>query len=446
LDLHLFDGGFGSRGRFHEFGVVVTEPPEVLNQSARILLIEDDPLFQELTRRGLKKLGFEVDIADDGEKGVKQAAAQPYSAIIVDLMLPRMHGFEVIEHLRASPASLRTPIVAYSTKIYESDHRQALALGADAFLQKPLDPTVISDTLSALVGSLAVRFWGVRGSIAAPGPETARYGGNTPCLTIDYGGRTLIVDSGTGIRRLGQILTAEARRAPSEVDLLISHTHWDHIQGFPFFLPAYIPGNRIRVYGPRTLSKPLEIALRGQMDPEYFPVALGDMAADIHVEDVRNDRLEIGPFTITHTYLNHPGMTLGFRIEAGGCAVVYATDTEPFGRVLAAQGDDAAAGRTMDQALVALVEGADLYIGDAQYTHSEYQQKTGWGHSSCDDTTQLAIQANAKRLALFSHDPMHDDDTVDSMVEHCKSLASTAGSSLEVLGATEGTTVRLSQG
>lgn len=414
---------------------------------SRILLIEDDPVFRELTAATLEQAGYDVALAEDGATGLALARSDSFDAIVVDLMMPRMHGFEVIQRLRSHYQTFRTPLLVYSAKIYESDQRKVIALGADGFLQKPVSAESLQAALSEALKCVKVTFWGVRGSVAAPGPETVRYGGNTPCVTIDYDGRTLILDAGTGIRKLGLVLQAEAKEKPIDLDLLITHTHWDHIQGFPYFVPAYLPRNTVRVHGPRSLSKPLDKVLRGQMDPEYFPVALGDMAANIIVQDVRDEVIDLGAFQVRHTFMNHPGVTLGYRIEVGGVAIAYATDTEVFTRLLQHTMDDkdqaAGLGRRMDDDLAKLVNGADLYIGDAQYTPEEYTGKVGWGHSSCEDAVRLAVHSGAKRFALFSHDPMQDDEAVDKKVAQCKTLVQELDGTTEVFGAYEGQTIIL---
>lgn len=412
----------------------------------KILIIEDDEVFQLLTREVLEDEGHDVEVVDNGATGLERALDGAYDAIIVDLMMPGIHGFEVIQRLRQSPATHRTPVLVHSAKIYESDQRKALSLGADRFLVKPVSPDALRAAVREVLDSVRVTFWGTRGSIAAAGPETVRYGGNTPCITVQHHGSTLILDAGTGIRKLGLMMQAEARGNPLTVDLLVTHTHWDHIQGFPFFVPAYVPGNRINVHGPRSLSKPLDKVLRGQMDPEYFPVALGDMASDIRVNDLRDGPLTIGPYTVTFTFMNHPGVTLGYRIEVGGLVVTYATDTEPFSRMLKhtlPDGDVEELGARLDGELVSLVRDADLYIGDAQYTPAEYAGKVGWGHSSCTDAVEVGIQAGAKRIVLFSHDPMHDDDAVDRILEECREYASSRLAELEVSAAIEGESIVL---
>lgn len=294
---------------------------------------------------------------------------------------------------------------------------------------------------------MEITIWGSRGSVPVSGERFARHGGATTCVEIALEGASgetpsrVIIDCGTGLSELGR---SWGGRSLSGL-FLQTHMHWDHIQGFPFFVPAYLPKNTVRVYGPRSLAKPLDKVLRGQMDPEYFPVALGDMAATISIHDVREQELVIGPFTVTHAYMNHPSVTLGYRVTAGGKTVTYATDTEPFGGLLSAtEGaapDDAR--RKLDDRLLVLSRDADLCISDAQYTAAEYKSRVGWGHSAADDTVTLAAEARVKRLALFSHDPMQDDDSIDAKVAAGRAQADTLGGGLEVFAAREGQVVRL---
>lgn len=419
----------------------------MLRTMASVLVIDSTPGLRDAVVSALGSAGHAVTLCDDGVDGLEVARREAFDLIALDLLTTRIHGFELLQALRTHFSTLRTPLVAYTDKIYPSDQREAAALGADQVVDRLLGPGPVVAAIEEELAALRVTFWGVRGSIASPGPETVRYGGNTPCVTLTYGRRTLILDAGSGIRRLGLVMQAEARGKPLEIDLLVTHTHWDHIQGFPFFVPAYVKGNTVRVHGPRSLSKPLEKVLRGQMDAEYFPVALGDMLSDVSVHDIREQALEIGPFRVSHTYMNHPSITLGYRVEAGGRAVTYATDTEPFGRLLGSMGSAATVEtrRTLDQRLVDLARDSDLCIADAQYTAAEYKSRVGWGHSASEDAVELAVHAGAKRLALFSHDPMQDDDSVDTKVEQARALARTLlpGAPPEVFGAREGQVVRL---
>lgn len=414
-------------------------------ENLRILVIEDEDTVRELVHKVLVKAGYDVDTAPDGMAGFEQATKERYDLVVSDLLTPRMHGYEVIRKLKATPATRRVPVIVLSAKAYPADQRKALEMGASAFLAKPFRAPALLQVVRDTLETLRVRFWGVRGSIATPGPETVRYGGNTPCVTVERGRDLLILDAGTGLRPLGVALQASAGGTPLELNMLITHTHWDHIQGFPFFVPAFVPGNRLNIHGPPSLDKPLEKVLKGQMDPEYFPVALGDMAARIVVEEVREPKFKAGNFDVEAIYVNHPGVTMAYRVTLGGTSIVYATDTEPYRRLLpGADGEDSvateyASGR--DGMLIDFVRGADLYIADSQYTPEDYALKRGWGHTSYPDAVQLGIDAGAKRVALFSHDPMHDDDAIDRKLAHCRELAE--GTSLEVLAAIEGESIEL---
>lgn len=409
---------------------------------ARILVIEDQEDIRTLLGVLLAEAGMEAAFADSGEAGMALVPTFRPDVVVLDLVLPGMMGFEVIRLLRAELATARVPIVVVSAKTYPADQRKALDMGATQFIAKPFDPRSLIDHLRRIVTQTTLTFWGVRGSIAAPGPETIRYGGNTPCVSVAHRGHTLILDAGTGIRKLGLALQTAARGQPLSVDLLVSHTHWDHIQGFPFFLPAFVPGNHVRVYGPRSPDKPLERVLRGQMDPEYFPVALGDLAAEITVHEFAGQPWQIGPYRVRAGYLHHPGVTLGFRLEADDLTIVYATDTEPYRSHLSAgRSEDRAVvefGRRCDQELLDLIADADVYIGDAQYFPDEYARKTGWGHTSYVDTVALALEAGVKHLVLFSHDPMHDDAKIDAKLAHCRQLVQDRGSNMRVTAAAEG--------
>lgn len=294
---------------------------------------------------------------------------------------------------------------------------------------------------------MRVTFWGTRGSIATPGAGTMAYGGNTSCVELRCGAEIFIFDSGTGIRPLGLALMQEFADRPLTIHLFISHTHWDHIQGFPFFTPAYAPSVTIHIYGSAGEGRPLEKILRGQMDSDYFPVALGDMTSTLHMHEFRGKQFQIGEATITPAYLNHPGMTLGYRVACDGKTIVYATDNEPYQETLPHLGHRAEAGRDfgkqLDAEFVRFLEGANLYIGDAQYTDEEYPGRIGWGHSSISATVEAALAAQVRALAIFHHDPNHDDIAVAAMEEAANRLIAARGSPLHCFAAREGQVLEL---
>jgi ribonuclease BN (tRNA processing enzyme)/CheY-like chemotaxis protein len=261
-----------------------------------------------------------------------------------------------------------------------------------------------------------VRFFGTRGSIATPGPYTLRYGGNTSCVEIrSNSGTLLVLDMGTGAAVLGRELMA---RGALRGHVLISHTHWDHIQGIPFFAPLFIPGNEWDIYGPRGLGQTLRDTLAGQMQYSYFPVGLEQLGANIRYHDLVEGRLRIGDIEVTSRYLNHPALTLGYRLEADGVAVVYACDHEPHSRALATGSGDISG---EDRRHAEFLAGADLVVHDAQYLASEYTQKVGWGHSTIEYALAVARFAKVKQLALSHHDPKRDDAAIDDLVGSLRS-------------------------
>ncbi|MGE0785234.1 MAG: MBL fold metallo-hydrolase [Sandaracinaceae bacterium] len=270
--------------------------------------------------------------------------------------------------------------------------------------------------------NLTIRFWGVRGSIATPGPRTVRTGGNTPCVEISCEDTLLILDAGTGIRDLGERLMREDRR---DATLLLSHLHWDHIQGLPFFVPAYVPGRSLTIRGARGLQD----ALSAQMTAPSFPVTLDAFGADVAFRAVvSGERFDVGPFSIQAAGLNHPGGVLGYRVTLGDRSIVYATDTEHYA--------------CPDPRLIDLARDADVLIYDAMYTDAEYPTKVGWGHSTWTAGVDVADAAGVDRLVLFHHDPTRDDDAVDAIERAAAAtrggtVAAREGESL-VLAATPG--------
>jgi len=251
-----------------------------------------------------------------------------------------------------------------------------------------------------------VKLWGTRGSVAAPGAETARYGGNTACVEVRHSdGTLLILDAGTGIRRLGSILGSSVRR----VDVLLSHLHMDHIQGLGFFEPLHNPDVEVHLWGPMSTTQNLWSRLARYLSPPLFPVYLRDLPW-LHVHDVGVGEFEIGPFRVTSALVCHPGATLGFRIATTGGAMAYLPDHEP---ALGLRGPFLAGAWTSGFGLAA---GVDLLIHDGQYTDQEYASCVGWGHSSMRQALEFARLAEVGRLVLFHHNPAHTDQQLDQLI------------------------------
>jgi phosphoribosyl 1,2-cyclic phosphodiesterase len=279
----------------------------------------------------------------------------------------------------------------------------------------------------------SLTFWGTRGSIPTPGPRTARYGGNTPCIGITGADRHLIVlDAGSGLRPLGAMLMAH--RGGIVAHLLLSHTHWDHIQGFPFFKPLGVPGNELHIYGAAQEGVALEEILRRQMEPAVFPVPLSALAATLVVTPVVEGTFEVDGFRVEAFRLRHPGTTLGYRLTPtnGGREIAYLTDNE------LGPGGTYSVRSNWRGALVEFLGGVDTLIHDAMYSESFIAARAGWGHSTPKEAVDLAVEASCRRLVLFHHDPESDDETVDRRLRDARAYAASRAPKLEVEAAAEG--------
>lgn len=261
--------------------------------------------------------------------------------------------------------------------------------------------------MSVKQNQFTVQFWGVRGSIASPGAETVRYGGNTPCLEMRVGGHRLIFDGGTGLRVLGQSLLSQM---PVEAHMFFTHTHWDHIQGFPFFAPAFAKSNRFYIYGAVAPNgATIQQRLNDQMLNPNFPVPLQIMGAELKFLDLEiSQPIKIGDIVVENALLNHPGEAVGYRVNWQGYTAAYVTDTEHFPD-------------RFDENVLFLARQADLLIYDATYTDEEYYSekfsKIGWGHSTWQEAVKIAKAAQVKKLVIFHHDPIHNDDFLDKVGE-----------------------------
>jgi phosphoribosyl 1,2-cyclic phosphodiesterase len=279
-----------------------------------------------------------------------------------------------------------------------------------------------------------VTFWGTRGSIPTPGPDTARYGGNTACIGIGgRDGRLVILDAGSGLRPLGHELMKE-RSGVLAADILLSHTHWDHIQGLPFFKPLSSRSTSVNIYGAAQEGVPLKDILGRQMDPMVFPVPLNALAASLAVIEISEGEFEIDDFRVCTFRLRHPGTTLGYRLapSSGGREVAYLTDNE------LGPGGDYEEAPDWRARLVRFVEGADTLIHDAMYLDQIIQARAGWGHSTPRQAVDLAAEGRCLRLVLFHHEPEHDDVAMDRLLADTRVYAAQVAPRLVVEAAMEG--------
>lgn len=294
--------------------------------------------------------------------------------------------------------------------------------------------------------SMFVKFWGVRGSIPTPGPATRRYGGNTPCVEIRTPETHFICDAGSGMRELGILLSRIPRDRPITTHLMLSHAHWDHIQGFPFFAPAYNPTTTVRVYGTEPGDDRFYRLLSGQMESsDYFPVQFSDLGGQIVSDHLDGGCRMVGDTEVSTFPVWHPGGCLSYKFRLGDRTVVYATDNE-LDQVIQNPEDINRPERLrrLPEDFLDFIRGADLLIADGQYTDDEYPCRVNWGHARATSCVDLALAAGVKQLAIFHHDPMQSDSDVDAKVQVCRQRAALLNATtLSVFGAREGVELRL---
>ncbi|MGA1865422.1 MAG: MBL fold metallo-hydrolase [bacterium] len=291
---------------------------------------------------------------------------------------------------------------------------------------------------------ILVTFWGTRGSVSTPGRITEKYGGNTPCVSVRYEDMQIIFDAGTGIRNLGIELLDEGKRTenPLVLHLFLSHTHWDHIQGLPFFLPAYCKDTKLTIYGSPHKERFLASILQEQMDYEYFPVSMSEFSADIKIREITDEVISLGPAVIEREeQVYHPGGSVRYRLTLNGKKLVYATDVEldkifkPDNR---SEEDKKLARQYSD-----FIKEADLLIADAQYSQEEYNNKIGWGHTSLPVILDVAYKSNVKQLSLFHHDPQHSDKFLDELWIENRSKYRSENKKMDLFWAREGMTLSI---
>lgn len=290
--------------------------------------------------------------------------------------------------------------------------------------------------------SWRVRFWGTRGSIPTPGAQTVRYGGNTPCVELrTEAGWLIILDAGTGIRELGRTLLERANGAPVRGDIFLTHAHWDHIQGIPFFAPIFGKGNHFTIWGSQSLEKSVGKVVRDQMSPVVFPVSFEQLESTIDFRDLaEGTRCEGTGYEVVAFAVQHPGGALGYRFRQPGGnsgALVYVSDNE------LSPHESYGSPADWRSRMVEFVRGASVLIHDSTYTTEEYDHHRGWGHSTFTDAVELALEAEVKTLVLFHHEPRRTDDQLETCLAQCRAMVKDRGGKTQVMAAAEGLALTL---
>ena len=433
-----------------------------------VLVIAGDQAFCSRLTPGLTELGWTVLDAADPKHALALASQHQPEVIVCDWQAP---WSDIARSCRGLPAQTETsgsrPILVAAGGGQSAERVAALEAGADEYITKPVDRESLEKLLARFstngqgvtkfkddfCGGLGTRlkFWGVRGSMAAPGPETVYYGGNTSCIEVRAGSDIVILDAGTGIRKLGLALSEEFKGRPIHLDILLTHTHWDHIQGFPFFPPAYDLNNTIAIYGFEGARQGLQSTLSSQMENPYFPISMQQMPGTITINELKELSFKVGSVGVKAHFLNHPGVCTGYRLFTPGGSISYMPDIELFQqlRTRLKAGPDSSPRQEIttvpeeDRHALEFIRDSDVLIIDSQYDAQEYEQHIGWGHSCFEDGVTLAIQGGVRRLFLFHHDPDHADDQVSRMVARAREIALRRHSPLIVDAAREGCEVVL---
>ena len=431
----------------------------------KILVAEDVRAIAMQLRHALSTAGYTVEVAEDGEQCLEKLAVFQPDLLVLDLIMPKMNGLEVLRTLRADPATESMDVIVTTAKDYSTELQHIRESGPIDVLIKPFAPEVLLERLNQHFNAPPccsldpsrparevaanvyapeldtkrphVRFWGTRGSIPVAGGRYAQHGGNTTCFEFCTGEHRILFDAGSGLREAGLSLL---KSGPCHIHLFITHTHWDHIQGFPFFTPIYVPGFEITVYGERGFGKNLESLLCGQLDRDYFPVQREDLAAKVNFVFLDDEPVEIGGARISREFVQHPGATVGFKIEHEGWRVAFIPDNE---FLQGYTGSPVGLERGTDivnphEPLLKFLQDVDLLIHEAQYLPGDYPKKIGWGHSNLASACALTKLANVKKWIVVHHDPDHDDNALHAKYNLTRQILNDIGHRISVVHGYDG--------
>lgn len=413
--------------------------------SKRVLVVDDDAGIRDLMRLVLEGAGFEVRLLTGGDEIEQHIAAWTPALILCDVLMPGRDGLTVFSDLQRNPLTRHIPVVLATAKQFPGDQRSALQAGVAGYLVKPFEISTLLDTVrQALSGEKGVRIWGCRGAIATPEHAVGKLGGNTSCVELvlpahaTQGRRRVIFDAGTGIRALGNAIF----EAPVRAMLCLTHFHWDHIQGLPFFKPLYQAGNQITICGPAASDAALVETIREQMGGAFFPISTDAFSSSVLYRGLQEQEFEDSGLRCSTFSVMHPGFTLAYKIEWQGQTIVYCPDNELLPESISQdeRGQVILGGEVAR--LAAWLQGVDILLHDCQYSVEQYRTHTGWGHSSARSLAALVAATGIKQVVLFHHDPDHDDRAVEAIHDefcfHLTAMAPESAASVRSQLAAEG--------
>lgn len=398
------------------------------------LIIDDSKTVLLEYKLLLEIAGHTVTALSSSDQALQQVRESQPDCVICDLILPGMDGLDLFKLIR-NEQSIKQPVfIVISGKQFEYDRRRALELGVDAYFTKPINAdTFVSDLLAVIDGKMTIAFWGVRGTLPVAGHRSLRYGGNTNCITLTCGKKDMFVfDAGTGVKELSNHLMRN-NQFPIKAKIFISHPHYDHINGIPFFVPLYIKGNEFDFYGADQPQLCFKDQISKQMDSVYFPVTIKEFSSTVNFHSLTEEKITVDDIQVETLLLNHPGRCLGYRVEYQGKVFCYVTDNELF-----LMTDKARYNQCEVDRLIAFIKDADVLIIDSTYTDDEYVKKVGWGHSSITNVVDVADKAKVKLLCLHHHDPDQSDDDIDAKLMQAREILRARHSATQCVAPCEG--------
>jgi CheY-like chemotaxis protein len=398
----------------------------------KIFMVDDSATSLDFARRQLEAAAHRVETTQQPETAIDRILEFEPDVIVLDVMMPLLDGLSLCRLIRANERLADTPVIMASAKAYDADQQKAVKAGANGYIVKPFSIEKFDTIIDSLFG-LRVAAWGVRGTLPMPQPGYIGYGGHTSCYSLQLSPeRHLVFDAGSGIKNFGDSLLRQGLKRHT-IDLFITHPHWDHINGFPFFAPLYINGNEVRVHGAPQDELGFRDLMLAQMDGVYFPVTAREFGAHVTFHELAEQTLQLDGIRIRTMLLKHPGHCLGYRVDYRGRTFCYITDNELYPE------DSDFADEEFVHALADFCRGANILIHDSTYFDEEYARHLHWGHSSLGEVCRLAHLAEAERLWIHHHDPDQDDAAIGRKLEFCRARLDSLGSQTVAVLPREGT-------